>query len=151
MAWYDWDEWPWNWGSGTISDPLGQPRASKFTVIFGGSENALTLVEEGGGVPGVIARAFRFQLGPNLAGAGSEPVILSFNLANADPVSFQISLNGSTHLLQHYSSGPERSVHVVTGLDARNGTNLLILRSSKGSCTISNFVIWYQVLPVEGF
>jgi hypothetical protein len=105
-------------------------------------------LDEPGGAPGAISRTFNFQLGPNLAGAGREPVILSFNLANADPVSLQITLNGSS-LLKRYSSGPERSIHEVFGPAARNGANQLTLRASKGSCTISDFVIWYQVLPVE--
>ena len=54
--------WPWNWPSGTIGDrPTGGLRASKFAVVFDD-----------------------FQLGPNVF--YTEPVIVSFNVANTLPV-----------------------------------------------------------------
>jgi hypothetical protein len=93
------------------------------------------------------SRQFSFDL-YDVYGSRFEPVIVSFNLANSNPLQLQVDVNTQSALWA-FSTGPERSVHQVLGgrsvLVARNGANKLVLRVQKGSCTISDFVIWHQV------
>jgi hypothetical protein len=139
MSW-----WPWNWGSGTIEDPA-HPHASRFVVIF---EDRIRLAESTDVMEeSAISRQFNFDL-YDVYGSRFEPVILSFNLANSNHLQLTVDLN-KQHAWREFSTGQQRSVHWILGgrstLAARNGANQLVLRVQKGSCTISDFVIWHQV------
>jgi hypothetical protein len=121
--------------SGTIGDPP-ESRASKFTVVL---DPPITLA-----VGGDIDHTFDFRLGPNVW--TQEPVIVSFLLVRADDLQLQVTMNDLNYT-RDYSPGPERSVHEVIGPAARNGANQLTLRVHRGSCRISDLIVWYQVSP----
>jgi hypothetical protein len=119
--------------SGTIGDRPA-PRASKFTVVH---VAPITLA-----VGGDIDHTFDFRLGPNVW--TQEPVIVSFFLIHANDLQLQVTMNDLSFSWP-YSPGPERSVHKVIGPAAREGANQLTLLVHKGSCRISDLVVWYQV------
>jgi hypothetical protein len=127
-------------GSGTIGDPYPQSRASKFTVVL---DSPITLK-----VGGDVDRTFDFLLGPTVWEQG--PVIVSFMLVEStDDLQLQVNMNNYGYT-RSYRPGPERSVHEVIGPAARLGANQLTLLVHRGSCRISDLIVWFHLHPEEG-
>jgi hypothetical protein len=121
--------------SGTIGDPEG-PRASQFAVIL---DAPITLA-----VGADVDRTFEFHTFSKVF--ESDPAIVSFLLVRAEDLQLEVTLNDLS-FTRDYSPGPERSIHEVIGPAARKFTNQLTLRVHRGSCRISDIVVWYQVGP----
>lgn len=106
--------------------------AAKFAVIL---DAPLTLA-----VGEDIDREFDFRLDRVVR---EMPTIISFLLVRADSLQLQVTMN-RLGFGRDYSPGPERSVHEILGPAARDGVNRLTLRVQRGSCRISDLIVWYH-------
>ena len=126
--------------SGHVGDLIEppEPRASAFKVI---RKNPVTLR-----VGADIDATFEFFFGKG-ARTNSQGII-SFNLVvRSDDLTLGVDLNDTVGFEQDYLPGPQRVVQKVIEPAGKFGTNKLTFTVAKGSCRISDVIIWYYVDP----